>query len=81
MKRIDILKVLKDKNVSLKEKYTLVIKHKRKCSVDWMIDLSEDNSLKIVAFARKELKRFIKSQKDFCIDRWCRLYSEKGLQL
>ena len=79
--RKNILNTLLDKNISIEEKYKLVIENKRKCNVDWMIDLSISNSLKIIAFARRELKRFIKSQEGFSFDRWCELYDEKGLLL
>lgn len=79
--RKNILNTLLDKNISTEEKYRLVIKNKRKCNVDWMIDLSISNSLKIIAFARRELKRFIKSQEGFSFDRWCKVNDEKGLLL
>ena len=66
--RKEILEFLLDRNKTIEEKYTLVIKNKRKCKIDCMINLSIDNSLKVIAFARIQLKRYIKSNEGFCFE-------------
>lgn len=73
----EILKFLLDKNITIEEKYTLVIKNKRKCNVNCMVDLSINNSFKVVAFARRELKKYIKSNEGFCFEHWLKIQNQK----